>query len=391
MSGDAAVSILVPKALASDSSVAWAAEALAEALARRDIAASVGPEASDGTVVEVAGASVAPSFGDGLPEVSEGMALLQDGDRILAWGHDPRGIVYALTELADRTTHATGDALFPGTFPLIERPTARIRSMARLFCSEEEDKGWFHDRQQWRDYLSMLAANRFNRFALTLGMGYNYPYHNPWITDVYFYFPYPFLVRPRRLRRPRQGAVARGARGEPRDAEVHRPRGGAARARLPARALDPALRLRRRAARQLHGRGRDRREPRALLPRRDHPAARGGAGDHRHDLPRPRRGRHRRGRLRLLGGGLRRGRRRRPPGRDRHARQGPRPQDDRHRPQVRHAGHRLAEVPRRAHGACPTTSRRSATRNTRPRCRAASASSSPKARASSCATRTATC
>src|SRR4051812_41033401 len=24
---------------------------------------------------------------------------------------------------------------------------ARIRSMARLYCSEEEDKGWFHDRQ----------------------------------------------------------------------------------------------------------------------------------------------------------------------------------------------------------------------------------------------------
>ena len=40
----------------------------------------------------------------------------------------------------------------------------------------------------------MLASNRFNRFALTLGMGYNYPYHNPWITDVYFYFPYPFLL-----------------------------------------------------------------------------------------------------------------------------------------------------------------------------------------------------
>ena len=72
-------------------------------------------------------------------------------------------------------------------------------------------------------------------------------------------------------------------------------------------------------------RGRDRREPRALLPRRDHPAAERGAGDHRPHLPRPRRGRHRRGRLRLLGGGLRGRRRRGPAGRDRHARQGPRP------------------------------------------------------------------
>jgi hypothetical protein len=194
MSRKAAISIVVPEALGASPAVAWAAGALAEALERRGIGANVGAEAAGGTVVEVAGAGVAPPFGTGLPEVAEGMALLQEGDRILAWGHDHRGIVYGLTELADRATHATGDAPFPGTFPLIERPTARIRSMARLFCSEEEDKGWFHDRQQWRDYLSMLVANRFNRFALTLGMGYNYPYHNPWITDVYFYFPYPFLL-----------------------------------------------------------------------------------------------------------------------------------------------------------------------------------------------------
>lgn len=194
MSGQAAVSIVVPQALAGKAPIAWAAGALAEALLRRDVAATIGAEAADGPVVEVAGAGVVPSFGTGLPEVAEGMALLQQGGRTLAWGHDVRGIVYALTELADRVAHARGDALFPGTFPLVERPTARIRSMARLFCSEEEDKGWFHDRQQWREYLSMLAANRFNRFALTLGMGYNYPYHNPWITDVYFYFPYPFLL-----------------------------------------------------------------------------------------------------------------------------------------------------------------------------------------------------
>lgn len=193
MSGEAA-SIVVPEALGASPPVAWAVSALVEALARRGIATTTGAEASGGTPVEVAGAGVAPSFGSGLPEVAEGMALLQEGERILAWGHDHRGIVYALTELADRAVHATGDDLFPGTWPLVERPTARIRSMARLFCSEEEDKGWFHDRQQWRDYLSMLAANRFNRFALTLGMGYNYPYHNPWITDVYFYFPYPFLL-----------------------------------------------------------------------------------------------------------------------------------------------------------------------------------------------------
>src|SRR5690606_37233304 len=122
------------------------------------------------------------------------MALERSGDRILAWGFDTRGLVYALTELADRVLNAQGEDLFEGVFPLVEQPTARIRSMARLFCAEEEDKLWYYDKQQWRDYLTMLASNRFNRFALTLGMGYNYPYHNPWISDVYFYFPYPFLL-----------------------------------------------------------------------------------------------------------------------------------------------------------------------------------------------------
>jgi hypothetical protein len=194
MGGDATVSIVVPQALAADASVAWAARELQAALGRRSIAARIGPEAGSATVVEVAGAGASAPFGSNLPEAAEAMALLREGGRILAWGHDRRGIVYALTELADRVAHAADDDVFVGTFPLVERPSARIRSLARLFCSEEEDKGWFHDRQQWRDYLGMLASNRFNRFALTLGMGYNYPYHTPWITDVYFYFPYPFLL-----------------------------------------------------------------------------------------------------------------------------------------------------------------------------------------------------
>jgi hypothetical protein len=197
MDETAAVSIIVPEALRSDadSPVAWAADELKRALAQRDVPVAVVSAAGQGIVVEIAGAGVTPSFDvPDLPGTAEGMALLRHGNRILAWGHDIRGIVYALTELADRVRNAVGDDWFAGTFPLIERPSARIRSMARLFCSEEEDKVWFYDKQQWRDYLTMLAFNRFNRFALTLGMGYNYPYHNPWITDVYFYFPYPFLL-----------------------------------------------------------------------------------------------------------------------------------------------------------------------------------------------------
>ncbi len=177
--------------------LAWAAGELAHALKQRDIDASVGSSASSGTIIEIAGAGHAPSVKPPveLPQVAEAMALYRAGDRIVAWGHDQRGIVYALTELADRVRNSTGADPFAGTWPLVEKPTARIRSMARLFCAVEEDKVWYNDKQQWRDYLSMLASNRFNRFALTLGMGYNYPYHNPWITDVYFYFPYPYLLQ----------------------------------------------------------------------------------------------------------------------------------------------------------------------------------------------------
>jgi hypothetical protein len=193
------ITIVLPDSLGEGDggALAWAAGELALALKQRDIAAAVQTSATGGQIVEVAGAGAEPSIAppSDLPGVSEAMALYRQGDRIIAWGYDQRGIVYALTELADRVRNSMGDDPFAGTFPLVEKPTARIRSMARLFCAVEEDRVWYNDKQQWRDYLSMLAANRFNRFALTLGMGYNYPYHNPWITDVYFYFPYPYLLQ----------------------------------------------------------------------------------------------------------------------------------------------------------------------------------------------------
>lgn len=192
MSRAAGIGILLPQSLEADEAIVWAANELQRALVARGMDVSIGRSVETAEIIAI----VPPDSdlpGVTLPRVAEALALVRDGDRITAWGHDSRGLVYALTELADRARTVSGDDPFAGTFPLVESPTARIRSMARLFCSEEEDKGWFHDRQQWRDYLTMLASNRFNRFALTLGMGYNYPYHNPWITDVYFYFPYPFL------------------------------------------------------------------------------------------------------------------------------------------------------------------------------------------------------
>ena len=119
----------------------------------------------------------------------------------------------------------------------------------------------------------MLASNRFNRFALTLGMGYNYPYHNPWITDVYFYFPYPFL-----LDLDGYGVRVKELSAEEREANLETLKFiGREAAR---RGLDFQLALWTQRydfddvprANYTVERG-DRRESRAVLPRCDHPAA----------------------------------------------------------------------------------------------------------------------
>jgi hypothetical protein len=113
-------------------------------------------------------------------------------DVLLVCGSDVRGLVYAILEITDQIHHTDDlkSVLLPEQ-PVIEKPTTPIRSVARLFTSEVEDKLWFYDRSFWQRYLSMLVAQRFNRFSLTLGLGCNFPRG---IRDAYFYFPYPFLL-----------------------------------------------------------------------------------------------------------------------------------------------------------------------------------------------------
>src|SRR5439155_3355981 len=111
---------------------------------------------------------------------------------LLAGGSDARGLVYALLELADRVAHArTPLAGLDLPHPVSEQPANRIRSVARLFVSEVEDKPWFYDRAFWPPYLSMLAAHRFNRFSLTFGIGYDFLKE---VSDSYLHFAYPFLL-----------------------------------------------------------------------------------------------------------------------------------------------------------------------------------------------------
>ncbi len=134
-----------------------------------------------------------------LPTAAESFVIAQkqsdNRQDIYLYAADARGIVYAITELADRARYAPDvSSLFDIDDPVIEIPTAKIRSISKCFASVVEDLDWFHDREGWCHYLSMLASQRFNRFALTLGMAYNYPYDNEFITDVYFHLAYPFLV-----------------------------------------------------------------------------------------------------------------------------------------------------------------------------------------------------
>jgi hypothetical protein len=82
-----------------------------------------------------------------------------------------------------------GAAALPQSSP--ERPANAVRSVQRLFTSETEDKPWFYDREMWPRYLDMLAKNRFSRFNLSFGIGYDFLRA---VTDAYFLFAYPFFL-----------------------------------------------------------------------------------------------------------------------------------------------------------------------------------------------------
>ena len=122
-----------------------------------------------------------------LPEAPESFSFLPGPDRLDVAARDARGMVYAILELAARA----GQEGFGIAAPLTESPANAVRSVARCFVSDVEDKPWFNDRDMWPAYLSMLAAQRFNRFNFTLGIGYDFARQ---IRDCYFHFPYPFLL-----------------------------------------------------------------------------------------------------------------------------------------------------------------------------------------------------
>ena len=181
--------------IATSRPVAWAIDRMRDAFARHHVETRIVEAPDAGSVsptIRVSGVAIRTAEPiDPMPRGDEAFVIARgpapDGPTFVL-GADVRGLVYGVLELADRV--ALGEPLAPRE-PVVGRPTNEVRSVTRLFCSEDEDLGWFRDEAFWDRYLTMLATHRFNRFSLTFGLGYNY---HRGVTDAYLYFAYPFLL-----------------------------------------------------------------------------------------------------------------------------------------------------------------------------------------------------
>ena len=183
-------------ALTASGPVQWAVEMFRQALTAKGIT----PSNSGGelaVIVSPASAPLAKTFGN-VPGITrpETTALIPGNHNnvpaVLVTGIDARGIVYGLLELTERVR--LNDNPFTAlhlSLPVIETTPNKVRSVARAFLSEIEDKSWFYDRAFWSGYLDSLALARFNRFNLALGFGYDFPRG---VTGDYLHFAYPYLV-----------------------------------------------------------------------------------------------------------------------------------------------------------------------------------------------------
>jgi len=188
--------------VASSEAAQWAAAELARSLVERGLSARVYRDLAQvpkGDIRIMAAGMASPdaaaalkAAGASVEAVPEALALCQGNEGVWACGHDARGLTYALLELADRV-RLSPDPLAGLTVPkpVNERPANRVRSITRLFTSDVEDKPWYNDREMWPAYLTNLAAQRFNRFSLAFGIGYDFLTA---VTDACFVFTYPFLL-----------------------------------------------------------------------------------------------------------------------------------------------------------------------------------------------------
>lgn len=193
--GSRKFSIVVHEAdsIASTGPVAWAVKQLNQSLAEQgvtvQIVANEKEAAGSSMVITVAGDTKSNMPAESF-RIAPGRTAGAEALNISA--PDVRGLVYGVLELADRAQTSTDSSLgLRISAPISESPANRVRSVARSFCSEVEDKPWYYDKQFWREYLDMIALNRFNRFNFAFGFGYDFPQG---VTGDYFHYPYPYLV-----------------------------------------------------------------------------------------------------------------------------------------------------------------------------------------------------
>src|ERR1035437_516726 len=176
--------------------VQWAMGKLREALTAKGISAA--DSSITLTIIAAPISSPLAKVFPNLPSITQPEATVlipghyKGAPAILATGIDARGLTYGLIELTERVRLSDDPILalhLPA--PIIETTPNKVRSVARAFLSEIEDKPWYYDRAFWTAYLDTLAAARFNRFNFALGFGWDFPRG---VTGDYFHFPYPYLV-----------------------------------------------------------------------------------------------------------------------------------------------------------------------------------------------------
>lgn len=193
--------------VAASQPVIWALEQVTRSLTAHGMQVNRAPSVPDkigSGLVLVVGSVESPiatrmltKAGISMANVTEALAIVTErrihGLTVLACGQDSRGLAYALTELADLISSSDHPiAALRALENRAEQPANAVRSLTRLFCSEPEDKPWYNDREMWPEYFDLLASQRFNRFNLAFGIGYDFIRK---VTDSYFLFTYPFLLK----------------------------------------------------------------------------------------------------------------------------------------------------------------------------------------------------
>jgi len=123
-----------------------------------------------------------------VPDTAEALAIrhvkLHGKPALLVLGRDDRGLMYAELDVADRIGWAA-DAEEPlsEVRDATEKPYLPERALSIYTMHQKTFESFFYDEQYWARYLDMLAANRFNTFALLFGYE-NWGYFSP---------PYPYF------------------------------------------------------------------------------------------------------------------------------------------------------------------------------------------------------